>query len=343
MSQSSKSINHNPVASGLRQMGIPLSDQKSRLWGHQAMAEMVHSITLAHMADANGTKILEMTKIFATNAALGGSSIWSPDKGEAILKGLELEPFQILWIWGAWWKQAAFPRICWHSPQYVASLLATSGVERDPELIAAVVAPWKAFYISVPEPLIFVDHSLFGPDPVVGVMVVAEPNRWSFFAESENGAELWRFGFPTEELLDGGKHWIDDYAPHSKLDERATMLIGRLILGTCLTLSDPSKVQKSSGRSQRRAKKEHKPVVFTQNYVLGAPVMIDARAEIAHWARSGRAHSSPSVRTLVRGHWRNQACGKGRLERKIIHIQPFWKGPEDGPVVVREHRVKTDD
>jgi hypothetical protein len=32
------------------------------------------------------------------------------------------------------------------------------------------------------------------------------------------------------------------------------------------------------------------------------------------------------VRHIVRGHWRNQACGPRHTERKLIFIQPFWKG-----------------
>lgn len=37
------------------------------------------------------------------------------------------------------------------------------------------------------------------------------------------------------------------------------------------------------------------------------------------------------VRTLVAGHWRNQAHGEGRALRKLIWIRPFWRGPEDVP------------
>lgn len=35
-------------------------------------------------------------------------------------------------------------------------------------------------------------------------------------------------------------------------------------------------------------------------------------------------------RTLVRGHWRNQACGEGRKERKLIPIAPHFRGPDLG-------------
>lgn len=42
-------------------------------------------------------------------------------------------------------------------------------------------------------------------------------------------------------------------------------------------------------------------------------------------------------RWVVRGHWRWQACGVGRSERRRIWIAPFIKGPEDAPLAVRDH------
>jgi hypothetical protein len=44
-----------------------------------------------------------------------------------------------------------------------------------------------------------------------------------------------------------------------------------------------------------------------------------------------RLHS----RFVVRGHWRNQAFGTGRKERKRVWIQPFWKGPTTAEALSR--------
>lgn len=44
-------------------------------------------------------------------------------------------------------------------------------------------------------------------------------------------------------------------------------------------------------------------------------------------------HSEPgsgkqlTIRTMVTGHWRNQAFGTGRQEHRLIWIRPFWRGP----------------
>ena len=50
--------------------------------------------------------------------------------------------------------------------------------------------------------------------------------------------------------------------------------------------------------------------------------------------------SAPGVRFMVRGHWRNQAHGPGRAERKLIRIEPFWKGPDMAEAVSRIYRMR---
>lgn len=46
-------------------------------------------------------------------------------------------------------------------------------------------------------------------------------------------------------------------------------------------------------------------------------------------------------RFMVRGHWRNQACGKGLSDRRMKWIYPYIKGPEDAEAWSRVYEVKT--
>lgn len=45
-------------------------------------------------------------------------------------------------------------------------------------------------------------------------------------------------------------------------------------------------------------------------------------------------------RFMVRGHWRNQACGKGMQDRKKLWVQPYLKGPDDAEAWSRVYKVK---
>jgi len=40
----------------------------------------------------------------------------------------------------------------------------------------------------------------------------------------------------------------------------------------------------------------------------------------------------------VRGHYRNQVHGPGHRDRKLIWIEPFWKGPENGAKIMHTYR-----
>lgn len=55
---------------------------------------------------------------------------------------------------------------------------------------------------------------------------------------------------------------------------------------------------------------------------------------------TAREGQSLIVRTLVEGHWRNQAHGPRHTLRKVIWIAPFWRGPEDGPESNPVHVVR---
>lgn len=58
--------------------------------------------------------------------------------------------------------------------------------------------------------------------------------------------------------------------------------------------------------------------------------MRQTATDVALGCANQRAGWKVRVRYVVRGHWRNQACGQGRGERRKQWIAPFWKGPQDG-------------
>jgi hypothetical protein len=69
------------------------------------------------------------------------------------------------------------------------------------------------------------------------------------------------------------------------------------------------------------------------------PIVISSRSGSGPLESSGRGRSI-FARFIVRGHWRNQAHGEGRTQRKIIWIKPHFKGPEITEVVNRPYAVK---
>lgn len=83
--------------------------------------------------------------------------------------------------------------------------------------------------------------------------------------------------------------------------------------------------RKAKGRkAQRAAKVETVKVVKLRRATRDG-------MEQAHAAERSERHT----RWIVRGHWRQQVCGKGRTERRRVYIAPHYKGPEDGTLLVR--------
>jgi hypothetical protein len=71
---------------------------------------------------------------------------------------------------------------------------------------------------------------------------------------------------------------------------------------------------------------------------VGRSVKIDPI--LVKYARAGVREIALQLkrRFIVRGHYRNQAHGPGHRDRKLIWIEPFWKGPEEGAKIVHTYR-----
>jgi hypothetical protein len=81
-------------------------------------------------------------------------------------------------------------------------------------------------------------------------------------------------------------------------------------------LKNPAKILKAEKRNARYSK-------YSCQYV-GKDIKLDKQFKEAMTLASGKR--SITAHWVVRGHWRNQPCGKNLSERKIIWIRPYYKG-----------------
>lgn len=253
-------------------------------------------------------------------------------RGEVILKK---EPHRLgstlpsmLPSWGMAWARSAFSQLE-VSTKLAASMMATS----IPIEIAEILElPWACFGINIPA-------KILSEDP--GFILVHHTSRGSveqlLFLDGTVtiGSEPSLGDYADCEARDHRKSvsWAEGELEESK---RITPLVGRLILGCCMEFKSIRPTLESRIASQRSIHTRHgEPTVWT--YQLTRNVKLDVREAIRHYLRTGEA--SPTVQTLVRGHWKNQVCGTGRADRKYMHIEPYWRGPEDAPIAVRSHEV----
>ncbi len=255
---------------------------------------------------------------------------------------------QIMSFWSARWADQAFP-IFQMGHKYAAALMATS-VTVDAEDIRA---PFKAFMIDVPSGVLSIEdpeskqlhdiryvlaHHLKNGD---GEMV------WSFLALTTGRISVWQHGATIERMLEvpndeDGRDWssysfgmeVDDR------DQRVQFLLQRLILNTCLavtTVGNSRPIGRTSNMSPGELRASAEPIVRV--FQVGKPISLDCRMAVHDYLEGRRAGHRLSVQVLVGGHWKRQPYGPKSSLRKVIWREPYWRGPEDAPILVRPHKL----
>jgi hypothetical protein len=253
---------------------------------------------------------------------------------------------QLTTLWAGRWVDQGCPRIVIEE-RYAAVLMSTDAKEDVADL---VVAPWKAMLIELPQGLLSTVNPKTGGESPLRRLYAQQlvnhkgENVWDFLVEADDGLKLWRHGLTNRECLtlDVSEGAMDTWEsasfaqPIETQDERVILLVGRLIISMCLAMSDPSNVReqkktKGRGSSLRRFNKGGPEV---RTFVLGKPMKVDCRQAVKDFIHSRRG-GKLSVQFLVRGHWKNQPHGPAHSLRKLIQIEPYWKGPEDAKIVAK--------
>lgn len=135
----------------------------------------------------------------------------------------------------------------------------------------------------------------------------------------------------------------EDVFPVTDEIGRLQLLVNRIMLGAFIEAQTHG-IGRHQSSSQSPVKLK-RGLPRSDSYVLGRPVRIDLRSEVLSYAKHGQLKSrgAPTVQTLVAGHYKMQPYGEGGDQRRMIHVEPYWRGPEDAPIVVRPHVLKDGD
>lgn len=118
-------------------------------------------------------------------------------------------------------------------------------------------------------------------------------------------------------------------------DARALLLAQRVAVNLALYLSSSRE-----GSDERVWTPRSKATGRSNRWEIGGDVRIGREVrEAAAAVAAGRSANAPSIRHIVRGHFRNQAVGAGRAERKRIYVAPHWRGT-GGEAKNRTYRVQ---
>lgn len=240
--------------------------------------------------------------------------------------------------WAAAWGRNGMPQVeVGH--KLAASLMATT---MAPEATEGLALPWSAFRIVLPVGLLASSAVEGGPlVDWVTTIVMAHPDG-VLLSHLGEGSQMWTTSpRPLSEL---GEQFLDDApplgAPVDDRDKRCLALADRMVLGVLAELGSPdgqARLATAQGRASTRKRTPGSPP-RAWTFVLKRDVRVDARGAVRDYvAGSGTA---PSVQVLVRGHWKRQRHGERHSLTKWIHVEPYWRGPEDAPIAVRAHRTR---
>lgn len=134
---------------------------------------------------------------------------------------------------------------------------------------------------------------------------------------------------------------FDDLGSDGSLSEEESRIIAsakRAAVGLLYTMQHTNNFR--ALRSPRREASPGRDGPPThRNIFIGAPLSIDCRPALADFHAHGDRHAPPSVQTLVRGHYKRQVIGVSRGGRKVIWVEPYWRGPECAPILSRPRAV----
>jgi hypothetical protein len=235
--------------------------------------------------------------------------------------------------WLLAWAMNGFQRVV-VGHKLAASLMATHAGD-DPDVMTC--RPWNAYTIEIPSGLVQVDALGVTTSFDIACVWHHPPDAMSYYAIFSRDSDFAVSGklvFPLPDFNTSLEH----LGASDTVMLRARECFARLVVGTELEMTDPSRVKAPTSATRARVDSNAPSGVHR----LVREVKVDCRATIAGYI-SGQRRGSPTVQTLVRGHFKRVAHGAARADRKWIHIEPYWRGPEDAPIAVRPHRMSDAD
>ncbi len=256
----------------------------------------------------------------------------------------ERDPHRFM-FYGRWFASGA-PRVRLSSAQAAALML----TDLPPDFVDSELRPpWPAFVVELPDGLLPTKSGGWERRALVHRMHTAEEDcLWWITVEDDTTAlSVGRrslFDLQREDELygkdsDGKNITILGVRLHTDREVFARFAaVAKLVAGILYKMQEtpPAPIRVAGGGAVRR--KPGGPPQTT-DIVMGFPVNVDF-SNLVREHILGHVKRLAKVQWLVRGHWRNQACGEARSVRRRIWIQPFWKGPLDAPILVRAHVLK---
>lgn len=220
------------------------------------------------------------------------------------------------------------------APQLAASFMATS---IPSEFCQHISSPWKFFAAVVPPGLLpgTSQHTVLVRSVKVDGDAPGARVLWRCMGQSRPDQAI---PYVVTETWAGlAKPDLQDKFEHSEMQKTAEVVM-RFVFGCVAEMQGNESVRAQVTGAPKGLPRIKRGEPKCWQVMLGRPVPVDVKHSVAAYVRgNGKTLKSQGI---TRGHWKWQAHGVGRALRKFIHIEPYWRGPEDAPIAVRSHVLK---
>ena len=124
-----------------------------------------------------------------------------------------------------------------------------------------------------------------------------------------------------------------------------------LLINTLVALNQKSETQEIKQKNTKKKKKNKKKnklkhklkikedIPESKEYILTTPVTID-HSQYVHEYVLGKTNRKYKAKWIVRGHWRHQACGPNRSQRRMKYIEPYIKNKTAKVMIIKDYKIK---
>lgn len=257
---------------------------------------------------------------------------------QTMMKNYSFRESKDLLHFGDHWRGDGYARVS--VGHKLTSALMLTSVPDDME----VQAPWKAWVLEMPDGLypFNISPSAFkeakersdaGDDSIVNATTGSDGKERGDEIQGQVRALICYKSNPVHLIVQ-----VRDTFLSFKVTNLGENFLSNFSKGVCLTFHDRKHVQERNwggGGSKREVKEPGQG----RYYVFSKPIQVDFRDEVRALLSGVRKGQSPKVQFIVRGHFRDQACGKEMKDHRKIWLQPYWKGPEEARVLLRGYNL----
>lgn len=222
---------------------------------------------------------------------------------------------------------------------YASALMLT---ERKSTDLDDIIVPWKTFRTMIPDGLVKYHSS-----HIVGDEKECSINR---LIVGELGPENYQIlGIITDpsgynSLLPIVKGPSIDSILYYQHEETAFNMCINLVHGLLRTMQHTRNWKETEKKNKFGVIRQsmRRPPPTHRNVVCGKPMNVNLTPVVKSIIR-GELKRGPKIPSMfqcqVRGHFKRQVIGIGRTGRKVVWIEPYWRGHEDAPIMVRDYRI----